>query len=298
MVRPFIWSVIRNGAQTNAWSDNWCHLSPLRDFITPRHIANAGFNLQSSVADILDANGQWRWPQAWYDTYPVLIGLTIIRDNSQLHDRLVWKDLEGNERQFSSMEVWHAIRLRSNTVSWANMVWFSQCIPRHSFQLWLVIKNKLKTQDRLKVWEAGSETNLRLMCCPLCQRDRDSRDHLFFACNFSSQVWMNVKSLVDMKQVNALWSSVLAWMEQYSSSTNLEHIVSKLVLAASAYFIWQERNNRLFSRMQCSATQVSEKIKSSVRFRLMGFKFKGHSDLNHVLRKWKIPSRASDEDPG
>ncbi|MFS7888742.1 hypothetical protein Hanom_Chr17g01584951 [Helianthus anomalus] len=109
---------------------------------------------------------------------------------------------------------------------------------------------------------------------------------------------MNVKSLVDMKHVNELWISVLAWMDQYSNSTNLEHIVGKLVLAASVYFIWQERNNRLFSRMQCSATQVSEKIKSSVRFRLMGFKFKGHSDHNRVLKKWQIPSRATDEDPG
>ncbi|MFS7905400.1 putative reverse transcriptase zinc-binding domain-containing protein [Helianthus anomalus] len=211
---------------------------------------------------------------------------------------MVWKYLEGNERHYSSLEVWHTIRLRNTPISWANMVWFSQCILRHSFQLWLVIKNKLKTQDRLKVWEAGSEKNLRLVCFPLCQHDRDSRDHLFFSCKFASQVWMNIKSMVDMAYISDSWNSVLEWMEQYSNSKRLEQIVCKLVLAAVVYFIWQERNNRLFSQLECSAIQVTKKIKDYVRLRLMGFKYQGHVDHNKVLKKWQIPLRALDGDPG
>ncbi|MFS8023914.1 hypothetical protein Hanom_Chr16g01457071 [Helianthus anomalus] len=136
------------------------------------------------------------------------------------------------------------------------------------------------------------------MCCPLCQRDRDSRDHLFFSCIFASQVWNNIKTKVDMDNVSESWNSFSDWMNQHSNSRKMEHVVCKLVLAASVYFIWQERNNRLFSRLECSATQVSEKIKNSVRLRLMGFKFQGHGDHNKVLKKWQIPSRALDEDPG
>ncbi|XP_021971330.1 uncharacterized protein LOC110866491 [Helianthus annuus] len=266
--------------------------------ITPRRTANAGFNLQSSGADLLDENGQWKWPQAWYDLYPVLIGLSLELPSSQLQDQTVWKDLEGNHRHFSSLEVWHSIRTRDIPISWANMVWFSQCIPRHSFQLWLVIKNKLRTQDQLKVWEAGSETNLRLMCCPLCQHDRDSRDHLFFSCAFASQVWTNVKAMVDMASVTESWASISAWMDQHSNSKRLDQVVCKLVLAAATYFIWQERNNRLFSRLECSVIQVTEKIKNTVRLRLMDFKLQGHVDYNRVVKKWQIPVRALNEDPG
>ncbi|XP_021986426.1 uncharacterized protein LOC110882804 [Helianthus annuus] len=123
IVRPFVWKVIRSGRQTNAWSDNWCHLSPLRAMITPRRIANAGFNLSSSVADLLDNNGQWKWPQAWYDLYLVLIELSLDMPNPQLQDLTVWKDLEGKQRHFSSLEVWHNIRTRVTPISWANMVW-------------------------------------------------------------------------------------------------------------------------------------------------------------------------------
>ncbi|XP_022019070.1 uncharacterized protein LOC110919101 [Helianthus annuus] len=297
-VRPSFWSIIRSGKQTNVWSDNWCHLSPLRSFITPRHIANAGFNLQATVAEVIDENGQWKWPQAWYDVYPVLIGLTVNQQDPQLADRMVWKDVEGHDQHFSSLEVWHTLRTRDTPVKWASMVWFSQCIPRHSFHLWLVIKNKLKTQDRLAVWEVGSETNRRLMCCPLCKHGTDSRDHLFFVCGFASQVWSNIRMLVDLENVNDSWTSIAVWMERYSDSKRFKHIVCKLAISASSYYIWQERNNRLFTSKECTAEQVTEKIKNIVRLRLMGFVYKGDLDYQRTLTKWQNLCRASDEDPG
>ncbi|KAJ0935111.1 putative RNA-directed DNA polymerase [Helianthus annuus] len=53
LIRPFMWKSIGNGAEINAWSDTWCNIGPLRAFISPRRIANAGFSLQSSLADLV-----------------------------------------------------------------------------------------------------------------------------------------------------------------------------------------------------------------------------------------------------
>ena len=111
-IRPFIWKIIRSGAQTNAWSDKWNQICPLNSFVSPRNIANAGFQLNSSIADIIDENGQWKWPSAWYDIYPVLIGLTVPHLVQELEDSTTWKDLDGNTRPFGSMEVWHNTRHR------------------------------------------------------------------------------------------------------------------------------------------------------------------------------------------
>ncbi|XP_022026989.1 uncharacterized protein LOC110928073 [Helianthus annuus] len=215
-----------------------------------------------------------------------------------LEDSTTWKDLDGNNRPFRSFEVWQNIRSRKQPVMWVNAVWFSQCIPRHSFHLWLVIKNKLKTQDRLAVWEAGSETNLRLMCCPLCMTDRDSRDHLFFRCSFAQQVWLTVRSMVNMEDIDGSWQSILGWLDLNASSKKTEYIIGKLVIAASTYFIWQERNNRLFSNNKASAEVVSEKIKGIVRLRLMGFKLKSGATNQRWLKKWNIVSSEAEIDPG
>ncbi|XP_022024188.1 uncharacterized protein LOC110924493 [Helianthus annuus] len=289
LVRPFIWKKIRSGAQTNAWSDNWCQFSLLNSFISPRVIANAGFNLQSSVNSLVDDHGHWRWPQAWLDLFPVLINIETPALTHQIEDNLIWKDLEGNQQQFSLKEVWNNIRNSNAIVNWANLIWFAQCIPRHSFHMWLVIMNKLSTQDRLRAWEVGSETNRRLMCYPLCKHDRDSRDHLFFQCSFAAQVWNNVKVMVDLSSVNDSWDPVMDWMIQHANTKKIEHIICKLVIAASTYFIWQERNARLFTPNQNSVSGITEKIMNIVRLRVMGFKATKDANFTKLMRKWKIP---------
>ncbi|XP_022040554.1 uncharacterized protein LOC110943107 [Helianthus annuus] len=205
IVRPFIWKEVRSGLQTNVWTDNWCHLSPLSPFITPRRIAQAGFSMSASVADLIDVNGQWKWPIAWYDLYPVLIDLDVPQLSHNMQDRIVWKDLE---------------------------------------------------------------------------------------------VWQNIKLMVSLDQVDDTWQSIMDWMFRHASSKKVEHIVSKLVIAATTYFIWLERNNCLFSNDRAKVESVVGRIKRTVRLRLMGFDFKGDAKVDRMLRNWEIAASEQEEDPG
>ncbi|XP_035838846.1 uncharacterized protein LOC118486474 [Helianthus annuus] len=297
-IRPYVWKSIQSGRQTNAWSDNWCSCSPVRYLIFPRRIANAGFNLHTTVAELIDANGNWKWPMAWYDLFPVLINISAPTLVEDVADRSYWKDYEGNLRHFHSSEAWNSFRMRNVKVAWVDAVWFSQCIPRHSFHVWLVINNKLKTQDRMSIWEAGSATNLILMCCPLCSYDRDSRDHLFFQCSYASEVWETVREWVDMGKVNNTWSSVMDWMENIASSRQLDRIVCKILLGATTYFIWQERNNRLFSNLQRSPAILSQVIINTVRLKIMGFRIARQPDHMKILDRWQISKKDMLSDPG
>ncbi|XP_022040603.1 uncharacterized protein LOC110943155 [Helianthus annuus] len=297
-IRPFIWFLIRDGTEANAWNDNWCAYSPLRDFITPRRIHGAGFSMRSSVSDLIDTHNGWKWPIAWFDLYPVLINLMPPSMVHNVPDKLVWKNRQGNVSEFSASEAWESIRVRGEEVDWVSLVWFGQSIPRHSFHLWLVIKNKLKTQDRMGVWDAGSATNLNLMCCPLCNQGKDSRDHLFFRCSYALQVWNRVKDMAYMDSIDENWDSIIAWLSQHAINNSAKSIVSKLVVAASSYFIWQERNNRLFSRTQRNATVIANIVLHTVRLKLMTFK--AGKSMKHplMLERWKFQVKALSIDPG
>ncbi|GJX93279.1 sodium/hydrogen exchanger 6, partial [Tanacetum coccineum] len=55
---------------------------------------------------------------------------------------------------------------------------------RHAIHMWLVLKKKLKTQDRLRQWDVGPNTDLNLLRCPLCDLVPNSYDYLFFECSF------------------------------------------------------------------------------------------------------------------
>ena len=93
---------------------------------------------------------------------------------------------------FSVACAWDSLRTKADLVEWFNISWFPHCIPRHAIHLWLVIKEKLKTQDRLRLTDVGPNVDLNLLRYPLCDAVPDSHPHLFFECPFSLQVWLKV----------------------------------------------------------------------------------------------------------
>nr|XP_043619787.1 uncharacterized protein LOC122591591 [Erigeron canadensis] len=187
------------------------------------------------------AAGMWKWPIAWYDLFPVLINLPPPTINVYKDDTLVSRDISGNENNFSSLIVWETIRWRQDEVSWVHLVWFAHSIPGHAFHLWLIMRRKLKTHDRLKQWDVGGPVNLNLLCCSLCYRGPDSHEH-FFECLYSEQVWNMFKPLACMDNVSCRWNDIIEWMKPYARSISAKRIIGKITLAAVAYFIWQERN--------------------------------------------------------
>ncbi|GKE45455.1 hypothetical protein Tco_1472739 [Tanacetum coccineum] len=68
-------------------------------------------------------------------------------------------------------------------------------------------------------------------------------------------------------------------------------ILSRLVLTATSYYIWLERNERLFKKKTSSPDQIVDVIISMVRLKLVTFKFKKISTRSRLLLdQWKIPS--------
>ncbi|GKD84723.1 hypothetical protein Tco_1355877, partial [Tanacetum coccineum] len=74
-------------------------------------------------------------------------------------------------------------------------------------------------------------------------------------------------------------------------------ILSRLMLAATSYYIWLERNGRLFKKKTSSPDQIVDVIMSMVRLKLVTFKFKKMSTQSRLLLdQWKIPSSCIDHD--
>ncbi|KAK1421762.1 hypothetical protein QVD17_24370 [Tagetes erecta] len=281
LIRPHIRHKIGNGRDTFAWSDNWCTQSPLNRFITPRDIYNAGFSLHAKVADLV-SNMNWKWPDAWYDLFPVLIHVHVPVIITNRNDGTIWHDMHGDERTFSTMMVWDTIRQRKQLINWYNVVWFTHSIPRHAFHAWLVCQNKLNTQDRMKKW------NMNMSCCPLCMRNMDSHEHLFFECDFANQVWKTIRVFTDMVQVEGKWEDIVQFLISRGEWKSISSTVDGLVLGAAAYYIWQERNARLFENDKRTPTQISNVILKTVRMRLLSIRVKDSITTRRIMTRWDI----------
>ncbi|GJW62043.1 putative RNA-directed DNA polymerase [Tanacetum coccineum] len=286
LVRPFIWSRIGDGKNTFAWFDNWSAASPLSNLISNRDIYRAGLGLDARVSDIVLA-GSWVWPTDWLVKYPPLANI-VVPNLTNAADCSTWLNRQNMEVGYSVAAVWECIRPRNNEIDWFNVVWFNHQIPRHAIHLWLVIKRKLKTQDTLRHWDVS--TNLNSLQCPLCDLQPDTHEHLFFECRFSFQVWECVKSLTSINGIPSALNYIVDFIIPLAHRKSARSVTLKLVFAAACYFLWQERNNRLFKKTKRTQDQICGLIKDTVRLKLMSCSFKKSSNVQSFLQLWQLPN--------
>lgn len=82
---------------------------------------------------------------------------------------------------FSVRNVFDALRTENAVIPWSKLVWSAYCcMPKHAFLLWLALGRKLKTQDRMKIWDGLLQIT---SSCLLCKSVVETHDHLFFDCS-------------------------------------------------------------------------------------------------------------------
>ncbi|GJX75025.1 hypothetical protein Tco_0313620 [Tanacetum coccineum] len=74
--------------------------------------------------------------------------------------------------------------------------------------------------------------------------------------------------------------------EVFTSQCN--SVVRRLILAASVYNIWQERNGRIFKDVKRSSEEVFKCVVEVVKNRLIGLTLKDSSAVKNVENKWMI----------
>ncbi|GKD24017.1 hypothetical protein Tco_1225720 [Tanacetum coccineum] len=284
LIREFIWKKIGNGSTTSVWFDRWCIQSPLADLISSRDIFREGFNKETKVCDLVK-NGVLDWPTSWLSKYPSLnaIDSPVLAPNS--HDLLEWRNEDGLGCSFSAHTVWNTIRTKGSKVRWYDAVWFSCCIPRHAVHLWLVIRRRLKTQDLLRHWD---NVNYLHVTCSLCESQPDSHEHLFFECSFSQQVWNQVKGVAGLASSNASIYDTIDDIIPFAARKTSKSVIAKLVVAATSYFIWQERNGRLFKNKKRTVNQVVDCIMNTVRLKLMSCRLKKSCSACDIVKAWNL----------
>nr|XP_043637979.1 uncharacterized protein LOC122608979 [Erigeron canadensis] len=102
-------------------------------------------------------------------------------------------------------------------------------------------------------------------------------------------VWSDVCGFTGNQPVHIDWESILAAIIPESKKKTIDIIVMKLILAATSYFIWQERNARLFRQEERPVHKLTEIIIATVHMKLISMKFKNNSKVLKHLETWKIP---------
>nr|GEV13053.1 reverse transcriptase domain, reverse transcriptase zinc-binding domain protein [Tanacetum cinerariifolium] len=99
--------------------------------------------------------------------------------------------------------------------------------------------------------------------------------------------WRNSDGTSNPFSVQLVWDSIRSRDNEVPWS--FKSCVGKLTLAAATYFVWQERNFRLFKNSKRSIQEVVDCVMSSVRLKLLSCRFKKSKDAVMFSRLWELP---------
>nr|GEX52239.1 hypothetical protein [Tanacetum cinerariifolium] len=279
------WHNIGDGSRVSLWFDRWCPNGPLSTIVSTRDIFCGGFTLLSTVRDAI-RNDSWLWPHEWTVKYPLLNNISVPVLVAGKRDCLEWCDGAAAGQQVSVQVIWNSIRPRDVKVPWFELVWFCKYIPRHAVNLWLIIKRRLKTQDLLRSWDVAAGIGT---VCPLCETQPDSHEHLFFTCLFSQQVWSHLNQYAGMRSAGLSMQSIISYLIPPAKKKMTRSVIGKIVVAATAYFVWHESNRRLIKGNKRSIQEIIEYTMTSIRLKLLSYRFKKSNDGVLFARLWDLP---------
>lgn len=148
-------------------------------------------------------------------------------------DASLWKRKSGFKHKFSTHETWSLLRENRTVCGWARGIWYAQATPKFAFISWLAMLGRLSTMNRVARWNQGVYTT-----CVLCKNAQESRDHLFFECSFSSQIWEHLSKGILRNSYTNVWSALVPLLtDDNMDKTTL--FCFRYAFQATLYAIWR-----------------------------------------------------------
>ncbi|GFZ16285.1 hypothetical protein Acr_25g0006940 [Actinidia rufa] len=158
-----------------------------------------------------------------------------------------------SDGKFHSKLAYEFFRPRSAKITWPKFVWHAPIIPRHSFILWLGLKDRLLTKNKL-------QRSIDDLSCPLCRAENETLDHLFFHCRIGNQIGANVKSWLGISRAIHTLKAAVKWMIKEARGTGFPAKIKRIALACTVYYIWEARNKSLFEGKIVQPEAISRRI--------------------------------------
>lgn len=274
---PLIHLRIHNGKGCRFWVDNWSPYGKLEDYLEGGR-SSLGIPQNTTLAS-LHHNGSWRLPAARTERQvQVLSFITTIMFSEESY-YYKWEIRGKTRKKYSTGEVYQYLKGIVEVVTWARAIWISRGIPRQSFHVWLVALNRIPTRDRLIGW--GLQFPL---ICLLCNTTDESRDHLYWGCNFSYQLWSLVASRCRINPLRS-WESSLNQMKTLPPPNKTQSL-TLLGWQATIYWIWNERNQHLHANRFRSVDSLFSSIDHQVRNKIQSFRESHPTRCSEMMQLW------------
>jgi hypothetical protein len=139
----------------------------------------------------------------------------------------------------------------------AKQLWAARAPLKHKMHLWLVLRNRLWTSDRLA--RRGLQHS---PLCPLCYQEPETIEHLTIQCSFAREVWYHLLLARRLHRYTpTAHDEMPSWWRRLHEGTpgpGRREVNALVVLVARE--LWLERNARTFDRVAVLPMELCRRI--------------------------------------
>ncbi|GJW60305.1 RNA-directed DNA polymerase, eukaryota, reverse transcriptase zinc-binding domain protein [Tanacetum coccineum] len=147
----------------------------------------------------------------------------------------------------------------------------------------LAMHKRLATQDRIMVWNK----NISLVF-PLCKKENDSHEHLFFKCPYSEDIWRTITTKIGRRNWSIEWEKVAYAIAKGGCKNSINSVLERMAFETVIYFIWNEMNKRIFTQEHKSYPEVLNGIVKSLKMQLMCLKVRSSVAVKKICDEWNL----------
>ncbi|XP_074300084.1 uncharacterized protein LOC141631294 [Silene latifolia] len=157
--------------------------------------------------------------------------------------------------KFSLRKAYDALRESSIVMPVYKAISRGTMVPRHRVTLMMVVQQKLPTVDQLM----GKGRILINRCC-LCKQDSECASHMFFSCDYYTDVLSSIKHWINLNTPCTDLESLLLWANSRHKKKHWKHKWVRCSLGCLVSSLWTERNLRIFEGKERSTNQLVKEI--------------------------------------
>ncbi|KAL0437488.1 UNVERIFIED_CONTAM: hypothetical protein Sradi_0456700 [Sesamum radiatum] len=146
-----------------------------------------------------------------------------------------WSNAKGLE----TSKAYEYFRPKLTKQPWKAAIWKAFIPPKYYFILWLGLRGRLATCDRLALFQEEDS-------CSFCINTMESASHIFFACRFSVHVWTDIRQWLGITRRISTHSSMVKWQKKEKMDSSVQNKARAITLACTVYSLWRHRTKSFF----------------------------------------------------
>ena len=152
-------------------------------------------------------------------------------------------------------------------------------MPKFVFMAWLSA-DRLSTLGRIAKWNQGIDTT-----CVLCKGGFESRNHLFFECSYTGEVWeFLVKGILCNSFTNS-WSEIMEILTDLNREKKSLFCI-RYAFQAVRYADWRERNKFRHGDKLLPLSVLKRMIDKGIRNRITLLSRHGVKGMEGLMQYW------------